>query len=42
MVVAENLAASLAHAALTDVESHMAAIALGKENRFLEDGHDEN
>ncbi len=42
MVVAENLSAPLAHAARADVESRMAAIALGEEDRFLEDGHDEN
>ena len=39
MIVAENLATPLAHAARADVESHMAAIALGEEDRFLEDGH---
>ena len=32
MIVAENLAAPLAHAARPDVESHMAAIALGEED----------
>ena len=42
MVVAQDLAAPLAHAARANMESHMAAIALGEENRFLEDGHDEN
>lgn len=41
MIVAEDLPATLAHAALADVESHVAAIALGEEDGFLENGHDE-
>jgi hypothetical protein len=41
VIVAENLSALLAHSALPDVESDVTAVALGKEDRFLEDGHDE-
>src|SRR5262249_50572170 len=41
MVVTQNLAAPLAHAARPDVKPHVTAIALGEEDRFLEDGHDE-
>jgi len=39
VIVAENLSASLAHTASADVKSGVAAITLGEENRFLEEGH---
>jgi hypothetical protein len=39
MVVAQNSPAALADAALADVKSHMTAIALGKEDGLLEEGH---
>jgi hypothetical protein len=41
MVVAQNLLALLAHAAATDVKSHVTAIALGEEHGFLQEGHAE-
>ncbi len=42
MIVAQNLPAALADAARADLELHVATIALGKEDRFLEDGHAES
>ena len=41
MIVAQNLPAPLAYATRPDVESDVTAVALGEEDRFLEDGHDE-
>jgi hypothetical protein len=41
MVLAQNLPTALAHTALTNVEPHVAAVALREEDRLLEDRHEE-
>jgi hypothetical protein len=41
MVLAQNLPTALAHAALANVELHVAAVALREEDRLLEDRHEE-